>query len=694
MPAPGAAVQRIPVTAWVTVVPPSVTGGSSGAVLVATTQPGVGSTLTESSGFSVGSCTRSEIVEAVGLSLGTRKVISPNPPAVVPVELTVTRAEAEPIPSARTAAVTASSARIAREGRAITEGFSCARSWAGSPPTRGSRLGGGSRRAMHINAQRGPLRNRNGRHCQVPHRNTCRSAPRPVVPAQGVLSVREAGEGEPEVAVRIGPPVGHPQSCRGQLGLDPLAAELGRDLGTQVLPGGEGHLQLESPDRHHLLDARPQAHLDPFVLGVPERDVVERVEVEVGLELSVEHGQHVAVERGGDPGGVVVGADQAAGFLDQIGTEQEGIARSQGARHSGEEVAPGTWFQVADGRAEEGDQAATARRRQLAQVPGEVTDDRGDLQAGVLVGERRPCRPEHRGVDVERNEPPQGPRCAQGGQQQPRLLRRAAAEFDEQVGTRGGGDLRGPRVEDRPLGPGRVVLRQPRDPIEQFAAALVVEPAWREGLRRRGEPGPCVRPERGRGVLGTEVVGQLDGHAQASSGVSETPSGVTSTRCRSGTSTQAGSSSHGSLATAVPSGAGGWDTVRPQGGASSRPPSVSRRLSRAAGSSATTSRTVAPTASGPRAKTRAARTALSTVDSASRAGGSTARSTRPVCDSSHRPSVNGAAALSSSGMPTVAERTAARTHPDSITGATEAKEASAQSGRAARQRAGSDRPET
>src|SRR3954464_7630183 len=161
MPAPGAAVQRIPVTAWVTVVPPSVTGGSSGAVLVATTQPGVGSTLTESSGFSVGSCTRSEIVEAVGLSLGTRKVISPNPPAVAPVELTVTRAEAGPLPRARTAGLTprtaragrpgagtAGSARIAGEGRAIPEGFSCARSWAGPPPTRGSRLGRPRRRAM------------------------------------------------------------------------------------------------------------------------------------------------------------------------------------------------------------------------------------------------------------------------------------------------------------------------------------------------------------------------------------------------------------------------------------------------------------------------------------------------------------------------------------------------------------------
>ena len=99
-----------------------------------------------------------------------------------------------------------------------------------------------------------------------------------------------------------------------------------------------------------------------------------------------------------------------------------------------------------------------------------------------------------------------------------------------------------------------------------------------------------------------------------------------------------------------------------------------------------------PALAGPRANTSAARRALSTVDSASRAGGRTARSTRPLCESSHRPSVNGATALSSSGMPTVADRTAASTQPDAATGATEANEASPQSGRADRQRAGSGRP--
>ena len=41
--------------------------------------------------------------------------------------------------------------------------------------------------------------------------------------------------------------------------------------------------------------------------------------------------------------------------------------------------------------------------------------------------------------------------------------------------------------------------------------------------------------------------------------------------------------------------------------------------------------------------------------------GSVSRSTTPLCDSNHCPSVNGAVALASIGMPTVAERTAATT---------------------------------
>ena len=105
------------------------------------------------------------------------------------------------------------------------------------------------------------------------------------------------------------------------------------------------------------------------------------------------------------------------------------------------------------------------------------------------------------------------------------------------------------------------------------------------------------------------------------------------------------------------------------------------------GRAAATSTMVSPSASSPRSKISAASSALSTVDSAGFAdSGSTARSTRPLCDSSHCPSVNGADADGSIGMPTLADRTAATTHPLRSAGATEANDASPHSGAALRHR--------
>ena len=111
-------------------------------------------------------------------------------------------------------------------------------------------------------------------------------------------------------------------------------------------------------------------------------------------------------------------------------------------------------------------------------------------------------------------------------------------------------------------------------------------------------------------------------------------------------------------------------------------------FSRAFGSAAPTSVTTAPRWSRPRSKMRAASRALSTTDSARGAADSTSRSTTPLCDSSHCPSVNGALALDSMGIPTVADRTAATTHPLDSAGATDAKDASPHSGAALRQRRG------
>ena len=58
--------------------------------------------------------------------------------------------------------------------------------------------------------------------------------------------------------------------------------------------------------------------------------------------------------------------------------------------------------------------------------------------------------------------------------------------------------------EDRPLGPGRVVLGQLGDLLEQLRAALVVEVLRRELLRVGGEAGANVASHR-RGGVGVEM---------------------------------------------------------------------------------------------------------------------------------------------------------------------------------------------
>ena len=101
-------------------------------------------------------------------------------------------------------------------------------------------------------------------------------------------------------------------------------------------------------------------------------------------------------------------------------------------------------------------------------------------------------------------------------------------------------------VEDRALGPGRVVLLQPGDLVEELAAPGVVEVLRRQGLRLRGQPGTHVvghlRGQRARVEVDLRV---QDGH-QLSRGVTVTWAvslRLTSSRCRSGTSTQRASSS-------------------------------------------------------------------------------------------------------------------------------------------------------
>ena len=62
---------------------------------------------------------------------------------------------------------------------------------------------------------------------------------------------------------------------------------------------------------------------------IPDGAVGERVEVEVAAELAVDPDQQVAVERGGHAERIVVGEQQVALRLHEIGAEQQRVARRE-----------------------------------------------------------------------------------------------------------------------------------------------------------------------------------------------------------------------------------------------------------------------------------------------------------------------------------------------------------------------------
>ena len=268
----------------------------------------------------------------------------------------------------------------------------------------------------------------------------------------------------------------------------------------------------------------------------------ERGGVEICPEFPVHHGEHVEIEPRRHPGAVVVGADQPLGVLHQIGAEQQGVAGLHHRRDRREELRARACGEVADGGAQERHQAPPAGR-DLAQMLLEIATYGGDLDARVLIGDRCARSLEHRGVDVERDEPAQRAALTHRVEQPSGLLRGPTAQFHERVRFRRGSDLPCPRGEDLRLGARRVVLRQPGDLIEQITADRVVEPLGRQRFRRSGKPVAHIATQRGLGGVCGQVVLQRERHHDPFNGERSTWWPMTSTRWRSGISCHAGSSS-------------------------------------------------------------------------------------------------------------------------------------------------------
>jgi hypothetical protein len=216
--------------------------------------------------------------------------------------------------------------------------------------------------------------------------------------------------------------------------------------------------------------------------------VLEGPEVEVGIELAVEHGQEVAVERRRHPGGVVVGRFEHCRVLDEVGAEQQPVLLAQEAAERPQEAAAPAGQKVADRAAEEGDDARTLAGRDLAEVALEVAEDPVHAQPRVLLDELVGARPQDRLGDVERDVAVERSRRVHRVEQHARLVGHARAELDELGRPRRRDQLRPVGLEDRALGAGGVVLGLPADLVEEPRALGVVEVLRRELLERAGQP--------------------------------------------------------------------------------------------------------------------------------------------------------------------------------------------------------------
>ena len=90
-----------------------------------------------------------------------------------------------------------------------------------------------------------------------------------------------------------------------------------------------GKYDRAAADARRLIAAANKVHLDPALRLVPDRPVIESIQVKAGAELPIDSGQQVAVERGGHSMGVVVRWQEHLGRLGEISADDEQRAISQ-----------------------------------------------------------------------------------------------------------------------------------------------------------------------------------------------------------------------------------------------------------------------------------------------------------------------------------------------------------------------------
>ncbi len=244
--------------------------------------------------------------------------------------------------------------------------------------------------------------------------------------------------------------------------------------------------------------------------------MLERLRLEVGAERAVHHVEHVAVELGGDSRRIIIRGVEAGGVLDEIEADEQGITGGELGRQRAQEPRHVGRMQIAD-RAREEQREPPAARAERNEVFMEVAHDPAHGEARVVGRETIDRRGQKALADVQHDAAlEQLPRLHRL-QQPPHLAADPRPEF-AQLGRSGAlDDLVGDRLEERVLGSGLVVLGQPRDLVEERAAAVVVEVLAGQRWQRPGQQArpdlfghPCQGPVGASGPLDADVSRRLD----------------------------------------------------------------------------------------------------------------------------------------------------------------------------------------
>ncbi|CNV20997.1 Uncharacterised protein [Mycobacterium tuberculosis] len=88
--------------------------------------------------------------------------------------------------------------------------------------------------------------------------------------------------------------------------------------------------------------------------------MLEGIDVEIRFEFPVDHGKHVAIELSRHPARIVVGAHQPGRVLDQVGAQQQAIARPHYPGQGRQELRARPGREVADRGPQEHKQAPSS----------------------------------------------------------------------------------------------------------------------------------------------------------------------------------------------------------------------------------------------------------------------------------------------------------------------------------------------